>query len=468
MRSVVAFALCALAAAQSDLITNLPGLTNPVNFKQYAGYVNVNATNGRNLFYWFVESQDNPATDKLVLWLNGGPGCSSVAGMMTEQGPFRPQQDGTLLINPYAWNAHANVIFLESPAGVGFSYSNVNSDYTVGDVRTADDAYNFLQGFLDRYPQYRNTPFWVTGESYGGHYVPELANRILEGNAAGNPKINIEGFMAGNAWTYMPIDNAGAVFYWWTHALISDETYNGINSNCDFADIGPLKSDSRRVYDEDACDTFLDAASNEMGNVNIYDIYVDVCLSSQRSHELQAMARAGSKVHRVLANAFQRAQERLGEEINPPYQPCIDNWVTTYMNRADVQKAIHANINYPWAECSSIVNYNFSDVEASVLPLYEKFLADGSLKILVYSGDVDAIVPVTGTRAWLKTLNMTVVDSWSPWIDPNGQVGGYVTGYKGLTFATVREAGHMVPMTQPQRAQAMFNSFLLNNSLKRQ
>eukprot|EP01116_Phalansterium_solitarium_P022795 TRINITY_DN7660_c0_g1_i1.p1 TRINITY_DN7660_c0_g1~~TRINITY_DN7660_c0_g1_i1.p1 ORF type:complete len:498 (+),score=133.74 TRINITY_DN7660_c0_g1_i1:88-1494(+) len=463
-RSPAVFAAIVLVfaslVASDDLIVNLPGLTTPVNFKQYAGYVNVDPANNRNLFYWFVESQNNPATDKLVLWLNGGPGCSSVLGMMTEHGPFRPQPDGTLLINPYAWNAKANVVYLESPAGVGFSYTNTTSDYTVGDERTANDAYLFLQGFLDRYPQYRDTQFWVTGESYGGHYVPELVNRILEGNAAGNPKINLEGFMAGNAWTYAAIDNAGAVFYWWTHAMISDETYNGIVATCDFGDVGPLKRD--RLYDEAGCNDYLNTASQEMGNVNIYDIYVDVCLSSFRSQELFAMARAGSKVHQAVAKAALKAQE----QINPPYQPCAESYVTAYLNRKDVQTAIHANIPYKWSGCSNLVQYNYSDVMTSVIPLYEKFLAAQDLKILVFSGDVDAIVPVTGTRAWLRSLNMTVTNPWTPWIDPQGQVGGYITEYTGLTFMTVREAGHQVPTFQPQRAQTMFNGFLYGDNLR--
>lgn len=75
----------------------------------------------------------------------------------------------------------------------GFSYSNTPSDYTVGDVRTANDTYTFLLGFFKLYPQYQGRPFWITGESYGGHYVPEAAKRIVDGNAQGGFQINLEG-----------------------------------------------------------------------------------------------------------------------------------------------------------------------------------------------------------------------------------------------------------------------------------
>jgi len=436
--------LCVIYAlalkANSDQITSLPGLNTPLNFTQYAGYIEV--APGRALFYWFVESQRDPATDKLVLWLNGGPGCSSIGGgLMTENGPFRINPDGaTVSLNPNSWNRVANVLYLESPAGVGFSYSNNTDDYNTGDYRTANDAYMFLQGFLQEYPQFASLPFWITGESYGGHYVPELAKRILDGNSQGKyPKINIEGIMVGNAWTSMPIDNYGAVFYWWTHALISDDTFNGIKSNCNFSDVGPLL--------EEGCEAYLDSADQEMGNILIYDIYVDVCTSGGKI--VRQMARTGSPLHQAM----------LDDNINPPYLPCADDYTYTYMNTKAVQAAIHADtMAYPWNECSSIVNYNYSDVQKSVIPLYSDFFA-ADLRVLVFSGDVDAIVPITGTRVWVGSLNLSVIQAWQPWY-VDQQVGGYYTVYDGLTLTTVRDAGHMVAQTQPERCFVMFSSFL--------
>ncbi|GLU19065.1 hypothetical protein SLE2022_353330 [Rubroshorea leprosula] len=105
----------------------IPGQPNGVDFNQYAGYVTVDPTAGTALFYYFVESPENSSSNPLVLWFNGGPGCSSLGGgAMMELGPFRVNGDcSTLFLNQYSWNNVANVIFLESPAGVGFSYSFV-------------------------------------------------------------------------------------------------------------------------------------------------------------------------------------------------------------------------------------------------------------------------------------------------------------------------------------------------------
>jgi serine carboxypeptidase-like clade 2 len=139
----------------------------------FSGYVTVDQSAGRALFYFFVPIvSGDPATAPLLLWLNGGPGCSSIGGgLMTELGPWYPTSATapTLTPNPYTWAKVANVLFLESPACVGFSYSNTSSDcLTAGDARSAADIYTFLQGFLVKYPQFAKSPFYISGESYGG------------------------------------------------------------------------------------------------------------------------------------------------------------------------------------------------------------------------------------------------------------------------------------------------------------
>ncbi|OQR86765.1 serine protease family S10, partial [Achlya hypogyna] len=118
--AAAALAVAVTAAVPEHKITELPGAVDAIPFDQYAGHLQLQS-NGQKMFYWLVESEESPATDPLVLWLNGGPGCSSLGGFFTELGPFVVNSDLTLTRNPYAWNRKANVVFLESPAGVGFS-----------------------------------------------------------------------------------------------------------------------------------------------------------------------------------------------------------------------------------------------------------------------------------------------------------------------------------------------------------
>ena len=145
------------------------GLTFTPNFNSYSGYINVDRASNRNMFYFFSESQRDPKNDPVVLWLTGGPGCSSLSAMLSENSAFRPDPNdpSKLIQDNYSWNRVANVIWLESPAGVGFSYSDNKDDYNVGDVRTANDTYTFLLGFFTEFPQFQKNKFYVTGESYG-------------------------------------------------------------------------------------------------------------------------------------------------------------------------------------------------------------------------------------------------------------------------------------------------------------
>src|SRR6266487_635522 len=140
----LAFASSIRVPGDKDEITNLPGLKTKPKFRQYSGYLD--SVDTAHLHYWFVESENDPQNDPVVLWMNGGPGCSSLGGFLSEQGPFHvnPNDTKSLDINKYAWNKIANVIFLEAPAGVGYSYKD-NGNYATDDDKTARDNYAALQ-----------------------------------------------------------------------------------------------------------------------------------------------------------------------------------------------------------------------------------------------------------------------------------------------------------------------------------
>uniref|UniRef100_A0A0E0HE28 Carboxypeptidase n=1 Tax=Oryza nivara TaxID=4536 RepID=A0A0E0HE28_ORYNI len=204
------------AAAASGLagerVTYLPGQP-PVDFDMYSGYVTVDKRAGRSLFYWLQEAPAAAQPAPLVLWLNGGPGCSSVAyGASEELGAFRIRPDGaTLFLNDYRWNKVANILFLDSPAGVGFSYTNTTSDlYDSGDKRTAHDSYKFLVKWFEKFPQYKYRDFYIAGESYAGisllwHYVPQLSQLVYRNNkGVKEPLINFKGFMPWMTGSYDP------------------------------------------------------------------------------------------------------------------------------------------------------------------------------------------------------------------------------------------------------------------------
>ncbi|CAI9286837.1 unnamed protein product [Lactuca saligna] len=412
----------------------LPGqpLSKGLSFKQFAGYINVDSFNGRNLFYYFVEAHHQPSTKPLVLWLNGGPGCSSLGvGAMLEIGPFGVNADGkTLYSRQFAWNRVANVLFLESPAGVGFSYSNTTSDYGLsGDKRTAEDSYVFLVNWFKRFPHYKNHDFYIIGESYAGFYIPELADIITKKNVKDHStsNINFKGIMIGNGIMNSDTDDKGFNDYLWSHALISDETYQKLTRDCG--------NNNNSKY----CQSLEEELGEEIGNIDFYNIYGPTCTP------LPDGIMVRKKHHRRYGGV----------------DPCEEEYVEHYLNLASVQKAFHANVtklSHRWETCSNLIG-EWKDSPTTMFPIYKRLIALG-LRILLYSGDVDAVVPVSGTRYSIDAMNLTVIKPWRFWTDARKQVAGYKVVYNGLTFATVRGAGHEVPRFQPHQAFALLKMFL--------
>ncbi|KAK7404258.1 hypothetical protein VNO78_05002 [Psophocarpus tetragonolobus] len=415
---------------EKDRIERLPGQP-PVTFSQYGGYVTVDKLAGRAFYYYFVEAQRSSSKHKLplLLWLNGGPGCSSVAyGAMQELGPFRVNSDGkTLHRNIYSWNRVANVLFLESPAGVGFSYSNKSKDYdTNGDKKTAADNYLFLVNWLERFPEYKDRDFFVAGESYAGHYVPQLAHTILYHNKKENKKIiNLKGILIGNAVINEETDTVGLYDYLASHAIISDKAAY-TNKACDL---------SSSKIKESECNAAEEEIREDIEYIDLYNIYAPVC----KSDKLTGQPKKASIVT----------------------DPCSEIYVHAYMNRKEVQEALHANVTnlkHDWEPCSDVIT-KWVDSASTVLPLLHKFL-NSSLRVWIFSGDTDGRVPITSTKYSIKKMDLPIRSVWRPWLS-HGEVGGYVEVYKGgLTLATVREAGHQVPSYQPARALTLLKYFI--------
>ncbi|KAE8704537.1 Serine carboxypeptidase-like 34 [Hibiscus syriacus] len=154
------------ASSSADRVIGLPNQPHTPWVSQFAGYITVNEEHGRALFYWFFEAQSQPSHKPLHLWLNGGPGCSSIAyGAASELGPLRVSK---MALSFSSTSLQANLLFVESPIGVGFSYTNTSSDLTkLDDAFVAD--YNFMVNWLQRYPQFKSRDFFISGESYACH-----------------------------------------------------------------------------------------------------------------------------------------------------------------------------------------------------------------------------------------------------------------------------------------------------------
>uniref|UniRef100_A0A0D3ENB9 Carboxypeptidase n=1 Tax=Oryza barthii TaxID=65489 RepID=A0A0D3ENB9_9ORYZ len=458
---------------EADRVAFLPGQPRSPQVSQFSGYITVNSQNGRALFYWFFEAQALPSKKPLLLWLNGGPGCSSVGyGAASELGPLMVNGNGTgLEFNKFAWNNEANLLFLESPVGVGFSYTNTSSDLdNIDDRFVAEDTYNFLVNWFKRFPQYKNHDFYISGESYAGHYVPQLADVVYERNkhVETNQHMHLKGFIyalpkqtvndpitnannilqVGNAETDDYYDYKGLVEFAWSHSVISDQLYKHVNNVCDFR-LSPRSNE---------CNHVMGSIYDQYDMIDIFNVYAPKCNTDD-----------SSLFSTSYSTADMNAKKRLkGTRMYSGYDPCYSSHIEDYMNKMDVQKSLHANTSglikdRKWSICSYSIFDNYDITVFSVLPIYSKLIKAG-LRIWVYSGDVDGRVPVIGSRYCVEALGLPVKSQWQPWY-LNNQVAGRFVEYQGLTMATVRGAGHAVPQDKPEQALVVINSFLSGRRL---
>ncbi|GMH01107.1 hypothetical protein Nepgr_002946 [Nepenthes gracilis] len=427
-------------SALDDKISRLPGQPE-VGFQQYSGYVTVDERKHKALFYYFVEAEVDPDSKPLVLWLNGGPGCSSLGvGAFSENGPFRPKGE-VLVKNEYSWNREANMLYLETPIGVGFSYSVDTTSYdAVGDEITARDNLIFLQRWLVKFPEYRIRDLYITGESYAGHYIPQLAKLMMLFNKK-EKLFNLKGIALGNPVLEFATDFNSRAEYFWSHGLISDSTYKMFTSICNYS---RYVSEYYRGSVSPLCSRVMSQVSRETSRfVDKYDVTLDVCISL------------------VLSQSKIISPQEASEAVDV----CVEDETVNYLNRQDVQKALHARlVNVRrWAVCSNILDYKLLDVEIPTISIVGSLIKNG-IPVLVYSGDQDSVIPLTGSRTLVqqlaKELGLNTTIPYRAWF-AGQQVGGWTQVYGNiLSFATIRGASHEAPFSQPERSLVLFKLFL--------
>ncbi|KAJ7533564.1 hypothetical protein O6H91_13G054800 [Diphasiastrum complanatum] len=391
------------AAPLRARVTSLPGFFGKFASVHYAGYVTIDKEHGRSLYYYFVTSENNPVSDPLVLWFNGGPACSSFYGFVFEHGPFNfipgngSKAMPTLVENPYTWAKAANMLYVDSPAGVGFSYSNNTNDYHTGDSKTASDAHVFLLKWFEDYSEFLSNPLYISGESYAGVYVPTLAHDVVNGIEFGiKPILNFKGYAIGNGATDIEFDGNAIVPFAYGMGLIPIDVYQDTEHACKGNYWNATTSD---------CQSKLDI------------IYQDTHVA--------------------------------------------DVW----LNNASVRQALHAlpeKLIGRWLVCSDRISYNFD--AGSMIPIHRSLTSKG-YRAIIYSGDHDMVIPFTGSEAWTRSLGYKVIEKWHPWF-VGDQVAGYTTSYKNnFTFTTIKGSGHSVPEDKPQEALALFQRWLANTPL---
>ncbi|KJE88890.1 hypothetical protein CAOG_00464 [Capsaspora owczarzaki ATCC 30864] len=396
----------------------LDGIGSLNSTNVYSGFANVSSVYDSSLYYLFFESRSaTPATDPVVVWFQGGPGCSSLFGLFIENGPYMILENETFVFNPYSWNNNAHVLWIDQPVGTGYSYTNSPLGYDVNEAEIARQAYITLTTFFQRHPEYAKQKLFLFGESYGGHYVPHIANYILQQTNT----LNLAGIGIGNGWL---------------------SPYYQTGQNAKFLyEHGRITALERDAYDDSYVlyKALLDAK-----------LYVPATVVGNAMLEALTLEGGIGDVYDI-------------NEKSDPTTP-LNKALTKYLDSESVKQKLQAT-QHKWVGCNNLPHLALiDDSERSSLKLLPGILA--KIRVLLYNGGNDLICNYLGTAAYAAEINWPFQDQFNNAVNTTWYVDGVAAGWyksaSSLTKLVVNDASHMVPYSQPKNALAMLTSFINN------
>jgi carboxypeptidase D len=475
-----------LPQVEDHLVSSLPYL-NPSDFttKHYAGHIQASPdASDKKFFYWLFEPDkmisDADTDIPLVIWLNGGPACSSMDGLFLENGPFRLQRkdDGewTIQVHPYSWHlAPAYVLYVDQPVGTGLSFTK-KKQYCHNDLDINLDFHYFLQNFLLMYSDmflgdlddhgryHMKRPLYFTGESYAGHYITSMIDFLIQRSVDTRQ------------------DTAPLIYILASGAAIGNGYVNPYYqySGADIAYAAGLIDAAQKAQleqDEDLCHEEMDRG----------DLAADICYSLMDNIVRQSFGKDSKYI--VSVYDTQRTELRNVERAFPPGHKDVEMYLggrrgtdqtVSMLDYKLVLKAIHAeesiDAGQRYEECTDPPYYALSATDGiGVVDELVRILEHESKpRILFYNGMNDIICNHIGNERLLETLPWRNRDSWimaSRYAWGGGGTSpakpyGYVKEYENLIFMKVLNSSHMVPMDSPALSLEMMKTFLQSHSFR--
>lgn len=396
--------------------------------KQYTGYLDVKDED-KHFFYWFFESRNDPKNDPVILWLNGGPGCSSLTGLFFELGPSSIGADLKPIRNPHSWNNNASIIFLDQPVNVGFSYSSGSITNTIA---AGKDVYAFLELFFKQFPEYKKPDFHIAGESYAGHYIPVFATEILSHD---DRSFNLSSVLIGNGLT---------------DPLTQYEYYEPMACG---------KGGEPSVLEPGECQSMTDSIPRCLSLIeSCYDSgSIWSCVPATiycNNGQMGPYQKSGRNVYdiRTMCDGSSLCYSDL-------------EYIDQYLNQDEVKSKLGVEVD-AYESCNFDINRNFLLAGDWMKPYHKAVvdLLEQELPILIYAGDKDFICNWLGNQAWTDKLPWSGQEKFADQPIREWKVGkeiaGEVKNYKHFTFLRIFGGGHMVPYDQPENALDMVNRWV--------
>jgi len=392
--------------------------------EMFTGFIIVENTTQANIFYHLYAFNQSQITKPapLIIWFEGGPGCSSAFGNYEGFGPVNVNynQDASSFIlepNPYTWNKYAHLLYIDQPTGTGFSRANgLNVSLT---TQASKHFQAFIARFYQLYPEMMNYPLYFIGESYAGKYIPVYTYDLLN-NETFSKQVKIKGVAIGNGWSD-PI-----------RQLPTYGTFGYAAGMIDARSRDNLRIDEAKG---------LTLIRNE----NYFE-------ATKISNGLLA------RLTKLAGNASTfNYREYLSEDEEDAY--------ADWLNTTKVQNFL--NIPYkPYIDCNEDLSDDFfGDNTRSVAYIYPSLF--DKIPVLIYNGLDDDNCDYEGTINYINALNWGDIKKFRnskrvPWKLSDGTQAGLVKGYGNLTFLGLYNSGHLVTYDQPKVAEEMIYNFLNN------
>ena len=391
--------------------------TDPLYLNEtfYSGFL----SNGdSDTFYWLFASRKNPSNDPLLVWLTGGPGCSSEIAVFYENGPYRFSKswpDQLLLdTNPYSWNNVANILYLDTPRGVGYAK---NQGFDQSEDQAVTDIYNVLVQFYSVYPSFKGRDLYIGGSSYTAHYIANIGERIVQNHPAG---ISLKGVLLGNAWI---------------------DAYNQYASHAQFAFNSGLITQAQFLVLRAGFETCRLAIKNGL-----------------------------------LAQAVTACQGTMNELIgNPPKFNYYNINSTTCVapicyNFTEADALLKTNTSQlilgvrglPWTECNDTAtsSTNFTQSRLISSSNHVAALLENGVQVLAYNGELDLMANWISGEYWTTNVTWSGQQNFvNSTYKVNGDYGEFKQ-YGNLIYYRIHGAGHLTNIEQPEASLDMFVKFI--------
>ncbi|KAI0349727.1 alpha/beta-hydrolase [Trametes cingulata] len=514
-----------------EVTENLPDIPGPLP-RMFAGNIPVNRPDHPNntLFFWAFEKQgangsltapaDNSNTDPWVIWLQGGPGSSSLVGLTTENGPIHVLTNGTWVLNNYSWSNLADMIWVDQPVGTGFSTAD-STGYVADEDQMGDDFLGFLSNLVSVFPSLATRPLYLTGESYAGTFIPYIAKHIFQ---SGSPPVKLRKLTIGDGWlgSEATVMNLPVVNVIETYPAIIGydqdvfEYFREQSHLCGF-DLNltyPQKEHfptfdpppstksvfrASRAKSRAKHASFMKRVVEDFANAHgekPLNSREDILAQKDDSRKPGLAGRANGTIDPWYGCSLLDELNDYAENFTFPWskgqfdvydipdathpEPTFDP--STFLNNLHTRAALHAPTSKDWVRDFDYPFGNTHDHpqgnsmgDPSVEPI--AFLSDlaanasaANVSIVFYSGNDDALLQHHGTEVIIQNMTFGGVQGFSrkpstPWFDDDGNFAGIVHQERGVTYVLIAGAGHLVPEWKPAQAFVFFREFVLGSNL---